>query len=110
LGALLEYAGTGSRIFHVPARPAKAVLGVLSAVRLSPVYRWVYDTADQDSFVSIEKIQAELGWTPRFSNRDALVHTYEWYLREGKRMAQQTGTSHRVAWKQGALRLVKAVM
>lgn len=110
LGALLDYADTGSRIFHVPARLAKAILGPLSALRLSPVYRWVYDTADQDSFVGIEKIRQELGWTPRHSNRDAMIHTYAWYLREGKRMAQQTGTSHRVAWKQGVLRLVKAMM
>ncbi len=109
LGALLEHAGSGSRILHIPSQPTKAILGVLSALHLSPVYRWVYDTADQDSFVSTDKLQA-LGWTPRFSNREAMIGTYDWYLREGKAMAQQTGTSHRVAWKQGALRLVKAVM
>lgn len=109
LGALLEHAGNGSRILHIPSQPAKAVLGVLSALHLSPVYRWVYDTADQDSFVSTAKMQA-LGWQPRFSNREAMIGTYDWYLGEGKAMAQQTGTSHRVAWKQGALRLVKAVM
>ena len=110
LGALLDHAGTGSRILHIPSQPTKAFLGVLSALHLSPVYRWVYDTADQDSFVSTAKIQADLGWSPRFCNRDAMIGTYDWYLREGKAMAQQTGTSHRVAWKQGALRLVKAVM
>jgi nucleoside-diphosphate-sugar epimerase len=110
LGALLEHAGSGSRILHVPSRPAKIVLGALSALHLSPVYRWVYDTADQDSFVSIEKARSELGWSPRFSNRDALIGTYDWYRQHGVVMAQQTGTSHRVAWKQGALRVVKALM
>jgi nucleoside-diphosphate-sugar epimerase len=110
LGALLEHAGTGSRILHLPSRPTKAILAALSAMRLSPVYRWVYDTADQDSFVSTDKAQRELGWRPQFSNRQAMIATYDWYLREGKRMAQMTGTSHRVAWKQGALRLVKALM
>jgi len=110
LGALLSYADSGSRILHVPSRPAKALLAALSTLHLSPVYRWVYDTADQDSFVSIAKAQEELQWQPRFSNQDALINTYAWYLREGKQMAQQTGTSHRVAWKQGALRLVKALM
>lgn len=110
LGALLEHAGGGSRILHLPSRPTKAVLAALAAMRLSPVYRWVYDTADQDSFVSIDKARRELGWTPRFSNRQAMISTYDWYLREGKEMARMTGTSHRVAWKQGALRLVKALM
>jgi nucleoside-diphosphate-sugar epimerase len=110
LGGLLVHAGSGSRILHIPARPAKALLGLLSALHLSPVYRWVYDTADQDSFVSIEKAQNELGWVSQFSNQDALIGTYDWYLRAGRMMAQQTGTSHRVAWRQGALRLVKALM
>jgi len=110
LEALLNYASTGSSILHIPSKPAKAILGILSALHLSPVYRWVYDTADQDSFVSIEKAQKELGWCPRFSNKEAMISTYAWYLHEGKEMAKQTGTSHRVAWKQGVLRLVKAVM
>jgi nucleoside-diphosphate-sugar epimerase len=109
LGALLDHAGSGSRILHIPSQPTKAILGLLSALHLSPVYRWVYDTADQDSFVSTDKLEA-LGWRPRFSNREAMIGTYDWYLREGKALAQHTGTSHRVAWKQGALRLVKAVM
>jgi nucleoside-diphosphate-sugar epimerase len=109
LGALLAHAASGSRIAHIPSRPAKAILGVLDALHLSPVYRWVYDTADQDSYVAIEKAQRELGWQPRYSNQAALIDTYDWYLKEGKEMAKQTGTSHRVAWKQGALRLLKAM-
>jgi dTDP-D-glucose 4,6-dehydratase len=109
LGALLTHAGTGSRIAHIPARPAKTALGILSALHLSPVYRWVYDTADQDSYVGIDKAQKELGWQPKYSNQDAMINTYDWYLREGKELAKQTGTSHRVAWKQGALQLLKMV-
>jgi hypothetical protein len=70
----------------------------------------VYDTADRDSFVSIERAQRELGWRPRFSNRDAMIGAYTWYLGEGKEMAKQTGTGHRVAWKQGILRLAKAAL
>jgi nucleoside-diphosphate-sugar epimerase len=110
LGALLSYAGTGSQILHLPSQPTKAILGALSNLHLSPVYRWVYDTADQDSFVSITKAQTELKWQPRFSNRDAMIETYAWYLGEGKEMAKRTGTGHRVAWKQGILRLAKAAL
>jgi nucleoside-diphosphate-sugar epimerase len=109
LGALLTHAGTGSRIFHIPSKPTKLVLAFLEKLRLSPVYRWVYDTADQDSWVSIEKAQKDLGWQPRYSNQDALINTYNWYLKEGKIMARQTGTGHRVAWKQGILKVVKAL-
>lgn len=110
LGALLAYARSGSRILNVPSQPTKMILAVLSALHLSPIYRWVYDTADQDSIVSIEKAQRDLGWQPRFSNVDAMINTYAWYLAKGKEMAKQTGTRHRVAWKQGVLGLAKAVM
>lgn len=110
LGGLLDYAATGSRILHVPSRPAKTALAMLESLHLSPVYRWVYDTADQDSFVSIDKAKQDLGWSPNFSNRQALISTYSWYLEYGKEMAKQSGTSHRVAWKQGALRLLKFFM
>lgn len=109
VGALLAHAQSGSRIVHIPSRPAKAILSALEMLHISPIYRWVYDTADQDSYLSIEKAKTELGWIPRYSNRDALIDTYDWYLREGKELAKQTGTSHRVAWKQGALRLLKAI-
>ena len=109
LGALLDHAGTGSRIAHIPARPAKAILAFLELLHLSPVYRWVYDTADQDSCASIEKAVKELGWQPRFSNKEALISMYDWYLGEGKQLAKATGTSHRVAWKQGVLKLLKMI-
>lgn len=109
VGSLLAHAKTGSRIAHIPSRPAKFTLRVLELLHLSPVYRWVYDTADQDSYVSIEKAQRELGWQPEYSNADILIRTYDWYLDKGKIMAQATGTSHRVAWKQGALKILKAL-
>jgi nucleoside-diphosphate-sugar epimerase len=110
LGQLLDFAGTGSRILHVPSSPTKAVLEMLHRLGVSPIYRWVYDTADQDSYVSIDRAQRELGWDPKYSNGEALTNTYEWYLKHGKEMAKQSGMSHRVAWNQGALRIVKFFM
>lgn len=107
VGALLSYAATGSRMVHLPARPLKFVLSILEALKLSPIYRWVYDTADQDSFVSVDKAKTELGFQPKYSNQDTLIATYAWYLKEGKVLAANTGTSHRTAWKQGALKVVK---
>jgi nucleoside-diphosphate-sugar epimerase len=109
LGALLHHAGTGSRIAHIPSTPAKAALAFLERLHFSPLDRWIYETADQDFFVSIVKAREELGYAPKFSNQAALIGTYDWYLREGKQMAQQIGTGNRMAWKQGALKLLKMV-
>lgn len=107
VNAMLEAAGTGSRLIHFPSRPVKFILMLLEFLHLSPVYRWVYDTADQDSYVSIEKAQKDFGFDPKYSNSQTLIETYNWYRGEGKEMAKHFGTSHRTAWKQGILSIVK---
>jgi nucleoside-diphosphate-sugar epimerase len=107
VGALCAYAGTGARVWPVPARPAKLALRVLEAARLSPLYRWVYGTADTDSYVAIERLQRLLGWQPRYSNAEALIRSYAWYLEHRHELGPRTGVTHRVAWDQRALRLLK---
>jgi hypothetical protein len=50
-----------------------------------------------------------LGWKPRFSNKDALVRNYTWYLENLDRFNATSGVSHRVPWKQGVLRFAKVL-
>jgi len=108
-GAVLDYAGHGKKIVGFPALPAILGLRVLDRLGLSPLYRWVYETASKDSFVSIEKAQRELGWQPRYSNKDALLRNFRWYLENLSRFEKESGVSHRVPWKQGAIGLLKKV-
>ncbi len=105
--AVLDRAGHGRRIIGTPARPMIWTLRVLEWFNLSPLYKWVYETACEDSFVSIEKAERLLGFSPRFSNKDALVRNYEWYLAHLPEFENRSGVSHRVPWKQGILRLFK---
>ncbi|MEX1018843.1 MAG: NAD-dependent epimerase/dehydratase family protein [Litorilinea sp.] len=105
--AVLDYAGFGRRIVPLPAKPMIWTLRALEAVKLSPLYKWVYETVTEDSFVSIEKAERVLGYRPRYSNRDALVRNYEWYLAHQGEFSGKSGVSHRVPWKQGILGLAK---
>ncbi|MGQ9808478.1 MAG: NAD-dependent epimerase/dehydratase family protein [Armatimonadota bacterium] len=105
--AVLDRAGFGKRVRPLPAGPAVFALRLLGALRLSPLYAWVYETAGKDSFVSIEKAERVLGFRPVHSNRDALVRNFEWYLANRERLRGQSGISHRVPWKQGILSLAK---
>jgi nucleoside-diphosphate-sugar epimerase len=105
--AVLDAAGHGRRVIGLPAWPAIALLRVLEWLHLSPLYRWVYETAATDSYVSIERIERKLGFLPRFSNRDALVRNYQWYITHRAELGHATGVTHRVPWKQGILRLAK---
>jgi nucleoside-diphosphate-sugar epimerase len=105
--AVLDHAGHRGRIVRLPARPVIWALKILEGARLSPLYKWVYETVTQDSFVSTERIRTRLGFEPVYSNREALVRNYDWYLANRDRFRGTSGISHRVPWKQGILRLAK---
>jgi nucleoside-diphosphate-sugar epimerase len=105
--AVLDAAGHGKRVIPIPAMPAILALRVLDRFRLSPLYKWVYETITQDSFVSIEKAQRQLGFTPKYSNKEALLRNFEWYCAHRHAFAASSGITHRAPWKQGALGVVK---
>lgn len=105
--AVLDEAGYGKKIIGLPARPIIGLLKVLEYLRLSPLYGWVYETAAVDSYVSIKKAQDELGFSPRYSNKDSLLRNFKWYKTNKDSFAGQSGVSHRVPWKQGILALAK---
>lgn len=105
--AVLDYAGYNKKIMPFPAGPVIFGLKVLEKLKLSPLYAWVYETAGKDSFVSIEKAERELGYKPQYSNKDALIRNYQWYLDNLHTFEGQSGVSHRVPWNQGALSIAK---
>jgi nucleoside-diphosphate-sugar epimerase len=105
--AVLDRAGFGKKVRPMPAAPLIWTLRALERLGLSPLYKWVYETASTDSFVSIDKAQQVLGWKPKYSNKQALVRNYEWYLANLHKFQGESGVSHRVPWKQGVLRFAK---
>lgn len=105
--AVLDDAGFGRKIIGFPAAPMIWTLRLLEALGVSPLYKWVYETASKDSFVSIEKAERVLGFRPKFSNKDALIRNYRWYLANVDKFQNTSGISHRVPWKQGILGLAK---
>jgi len=108
LGALFDYAKSGSKILPTPSFFIKKTLWLLEKLKLSPLYQWVYDTADRDSYVSIEKLVNILHWHPKYSNSQALIKAYRWYLDNyGEIKSRPSGVTHTVGWKQGLLGIFK---
>ena len=105
--AVLNMAGFGKKIKGFPATPVIWTLRILELSHLSPLYKWVYETASKDSFVSIEKAKRVLGYKPIYSNKDALCRNYQWYIENMDKFINDTGVSHRVPWKQGILKFAK---
>ncbi len=104
---VLDKAGFGKKIHGFPAAPMIWTLRFLEILHLSPLYKWVYETAATESFVSIEKAKKQLGFAPIYSNKDALLRNYDWYCQNCEKFVHTSGVSHRVPWKQGILSLAK---
>jgi len=97
-----------SRLFATPAWPLKMTLRALELLHLSPLYQWVYETADKDSFVSIDKLKHVLNWKPKYSNSDALIQAYQWYQKNYDEIKSRgSGVNHTTGWKQGVLAIAK---
>jgi len=108
--SVLDEAGFGKRIIGTPAPLVIFILKILEALHISPLYAWVYETASKDSFVSIEKAEKNLGFSPKFSNKEALIKNYHWYLEHVTDFEGKSGVTHRVPWKQGVLGVIKNIM
>lgn len=108
LQELFNYARSGSRIFPTPGWLVKKALWFFEIIKLSPLYRWVYDTADKDSYVSINRLIKTLHWKPKYSNEQALIKSYQWYLDYYKEIkSRPAGVTHTAGWKQGILGFFK---
>ena len=105
--AVLDYAGYGRKIVALPPRLSLSLLDAFHKLRLSPVYPWVYELLIKESRVSIEAAQKHWGFAPEFSNRDALLKNFEWFLRQREEPSKGTGVTHRHSWKPGLLSLTK---
>ena len=108
LQALIDHAGSDSRLTPIPVKPAELILRALELARLSPLAEWHYKTAHRDSFVDVSKAERILGWQPRLSNEQALIETYDWYLANRGKVGA-AGVTHRVPWNQQALGLLKKI-
>jgi len=104
---VLDRAGHGKRVISLPAGPAIALLKVLEGLHLSPLYEWIYETAGCESIVSIDRMERQLGFTPRYSNRTALIRNYDWFVAHRAEYHGKSGVTHRVPWRKGALSLAK---
>ncbi len=106
--AVLDRAGGGKKIVCIPSGLAVPLLTILHLLRLSPVYQWIYKTADKNSVVSTARAEKILDFRPKFSNQDALLRNYDWYVKNIPRFEKKRGVDHRSPWKQGVISVLKA--
>lgn len=107
LEALIGHAGTESRVVSVPATPAKVALGALELLRLSPLQSWHRRSASHDVVFDCTRACELLGWSARLSGAEALTRAFDWYRSQGA--SQPAGGTHRTAWRERALGMLRRV-
>lgn len=107
LEAVIEHAESSSRVVGVPARPARAALGVLDALHLSPLSTWHIESAGRDFVLDCSRAAEVLGWEATRSGAEALCGAYDWFARAGA--GAPSGTTHRSAWHERGLGLLRRV-
>jgi nucleoside-diphosphate-sugar epimerase len=108
LESLCRHAGTGSQVRSLPAGPASLGMRAAAAAHLAPFapYHWIMYS--RSMWFDIEHVREALGWSPRWSNEEMFVDSYEWFLAHRAETAAHDGRSHhRTTAKQGALRALK---
>ncbi|HEY8548263.1 MAG TPA: NAD-dependent epimerase/dehydratase family protein [Acidimicrobiales bacterium] len=94
LQALVDHAGTGSPVRSLPVAPAKVGMKVAATLGVAPFapYHWLLYA--ESLWFDTTRAQTELGWRSRWSNVQALIESYEWFLAHREELAQRSDDGH----------------
>jgi nucleoside-diphosphate-sugar epimerase len=107
LQALVDEAGTGSRVRSLPIGPARAVMRAASRAGLAPFAPYHWMLYGESLWFDVTRARTELGWEPLHSNASMLIESYKWFL-EHRDDPDGAGRSHHQSpARLGALELLK---
>jgi nucleoside-diphosphate-sugar epimerase len=109
LECVCAHAGTGSKVVSVPMGLAQTAMNVTSWLGLSPLGPYHSLMYGRSMYFDISKAQSELAWTPRYSNDQMFVESYDWYCRHREQVlaAKNAASPHSSAVKQRILTALK---
>jgi nucleoside-diphosphate-sugar epimerase len=106
--AVIEHAGSRSRVRSLPKRPALAAMQVAHLLKVSPMGPYHYKMIAEDFVFDTSKIKERLGWRPTLTNAEMLIEAYDYYAqRRAEIESRQDVSAHRRAAPMGVIRLVK---
>jgi nucleoside-diphosphate-sugar epimerase len=109
LQALVDHAGTGSRVVSLPVKPAQLAMKALGQSSLIPLapYHWLL--YGESLWFDVSKAERELGWRSTHTNASAVIESYEWFLAHRDRLGGEGRSHHQSPAKLGLLKLLKAL-
>lgn len=79
LSSFAKEIGSKSKPLKTPALLVKFVLKVLGFIGLEIMYKEQYMIADENYLLDISETEQDLGWQPKFNDRDMIVQAYNMY-------------------------------
>jgi nucleoside-diphosphate-sugar epimerase len=107
LQALVDHAGTGSRVRSLPSAPAALAMRLVSTLGQAPFapYHWLL--YGESLWFDTTKAQTELGWQPTHSNASMVIESYEWFLAHRAELGEGGRSHHQSPARLGLLKLLK---
>lgn len=106
---LCAHAGTGAVVRRLPTAPAAAAMRAGAALGLLPFgpYHWMMYS--KSMWFDTRHVTERLGWTPRWSNTEMFIQSYDWFCSNRSLTEDAGAAQHRRTARQGALRLLKSI-
>jgi nucleoside-diphosphate-sugar epimerase len=111
LEALCNYANTGSKVKSIPKNLTIIGMRLTSFFGLSPLGAYHSLMYGETMYFDNKKVKAELDWSPKYSNIDMLIESYDWYLNNRHKISEiENASPHRSRVKQKILNLLKFML
>jgi nucleoside-diphosphate-sugar epimerase len=106
LQAVVDHAGTGSRVMGVPMAPAALGMRVLGTVGLAPFapYHWLL--FGKSLWFDTTRAAQELGWEAKHSNEAMIIESYDWWTKHRHELAADA-SAHRSPARAGVLKILR---
>jgi nucleoside-diphosphate-sugar epimerase len=110
LQALVDHAGTGSRVRSLPIGPARVGMRALAGFGLAPFapYHWLL--YGESLWFDLTRARTELGWEPKHSNQSMVIESYEWFVAHRDELEHAPRSHHQSPARPGVLRFLKRVL
>ena len=92
-------------------RLAQIGMGITSSLGLSPLGPYHSLMYGESMYFDIAKAEQELGFSPRYSNIELFIETYDWYVRNREQILSGiTGSGHQSRLRQGLLSIIPSLL
>ena len=107
LETLCAHANTGSKVISLPSSTFELLMNISAKLKLSPLGPYHALMYGRSLYFDTKKVSYELNWKSNYSNKTAIIDSYDHYLRELNNISHKEFKSpHTSPMKQGVLKLL----